>query len=113
MADRFPSLDEFDAGQTEARPEGSFLDRERAALGEDADLFATSDDRPTTTATVEDGDNDLLGGDDEGDRQPQASGGDEIDGFESSFPAIATENEVSQLSYISQPLLRSCPPASL
>ncbi|KAI7058817.1 hypothetical protein KC317_g21114, partial [Hortaea werneckii] len=50
MADRFPSLDEFDAGQTE--PQGQpnvdtptdepsdFLARERAALGDDAQQFA-------------------------------------------------------------------------
>ena len=99
MADRFPSLDDFDAGQTEARPgattEGSFLDREREILGEDADLFTTTDDRQTAAAAVEDGDDDLLGGNDHDDRQPQISGGDEIDGFESSFPAISTQNEVS------------------
>ena len=99
MADRFPSLDDFDAGQTEARPgaqtEGSFLEREREVLGEDADLFATTDDRQAGAATVEDGDDDLLGGDDEDNRQPQPSGGDDLDGFESSFPAIDTQNQVS------------------
>ena len=42
-------------------------------------------------ATVEDGDDDLLGGD-----FSQANiGGQEMSGFESSFPAIDTTNDVS------------------
>ena len=42
-------------------------------------------------ATVEDGDEDLLGGD-----YSQAdAGSQEMSGFESSFPAIDTTNEVS------------------
>ncbi|EMD97280.1 hypothetical protein COCC4DRAFT_72767 [Bipolaris maydis ATCC 48331] len=99
MADRFPSLDEIDAGQTEARGDSAafdlvgdtagaddFLSRERALLGDDADQFASENDR---TATVEDGDDDLLGG---GFSQAQA-GGEEMSGFESSFPAIDTTNE--------------------
>jgi hypothetical protein len=41
---------------------------------------------------VEDGDDDLLGG---GDTSFQANvGGEEISGFESSFPAIDTSNDV-------------------
>ncbi|EOA84741.1 uncharacterized protein SETTUDRAFT_163593 [Exserohilum turcica Et28A] len=99
MADRFPSLDEIDAGQTEARGDATnfdlvgdadntddFLSRERALLGDDADQFASENDR---TATVEDGDDDLLGG---GFSQAPA-GGDDMSGFESSFPAIDTSNE--------------------
>ncbi|CAO2653972.1 Nn.00g107050.m01.CDS01 [Neocucurbitaria sp. VM-36] len=99
MADRFPSLDEIDAGHTEARGEATnfdlvgdsngtddFLSRERALLGDDADQFASENDR---VATVEDGDDDLLGGD-----FSQANvGSQEMDGFESSFPAIDTTNE--------------------
>ncbi|KAF3035783.1 hypothetical protein E8E12_002596 [Didymella heteroderae] len=99
MADRFPSLDEFDAGQSEARGDATnfdaigddagddFLSRERALLGDDADQFASENDK---LATVEDGEDDLLGGDFGG----QANvGSQEMSGFESSFPAIDTTNE--------------------
>ncbi|KAK7193268.1 hypothetical protein DPSP01_008131 [Paraphaeosphaeria sporulosa] len=99
MADRFPSLDEFDAGATEARGDGNinlvgedggeldFEARERALLGDAADEFATGNDK---LATVEDGDDDLLGGD----SSYQANtGNEEMMGFESSFPAIDTTNE--------------------
>lgn len=88
------------SGQTEARgtpgvddseADDDFLARERAALGDDADLFTTPGDNATASATVEDGDeDDLLGGGDE----PYTGGGDEMAGFESSFPAIDTSNEV-------------------
>ncbi|KAI9696680.1 MAG: hypothetical protein M1820_008054 [Bogoriella megaspora] len=103
MADRFPSIEDIDAGQTEARGDGNldliddtgdtsdFLSRERAALGEDADQFATPADN---AATVEDGEDDLLGGG--GSYQPPPGGtisGQEMSGFESSFPAIDTSNE--------------------
>jgi hypothetical protein len=65
-----------------------FLSRERALLGDDADQFASENDK---LATVEDGDDDLLGGD-----FSQAHvGGQQMDGFESSFPAIDTSNDVS------------------
>ncbi|KAF2743285.1 hypothetical protein M011DRAFT_410904 [Sporormia fimetaria CBS 119925] len=98
MADRFPSLDEIDAGQTEARGEANFdlvgdatdddfLTRERAILGDDADQFASPNDK---LASVEDGDDDLLGG--SGNFQSNA-GGEEMMGFESSFPAFDTSNE--------------------
>ncbi|KAI4250578.1 MAG: hypothetical protein L6R40_000178 [Gallowayella cf. fulva] len=97
MADRFPSLEEFGDGQTEPKANGAtngagadddFLTRERALLGDDADLFSTSNDN---AATVEDGDDDLLGGGDSygGDQ----GGGEEISEFESSFPAMDTRNE--------------------
>ncbi|KAK0659299.1 Clathrin light chain [Lasiodiplodia hormozganensis] len=102
MADRFPSLDEIDAGQTEARgdanfdlvadtaDQGDFLSRERALLGEDADQFAAPGDN---TATVEDaGDDDLLGGGGGG-NFPAIGDQDDMTGFESSFPAIDTSNE--------------------
>lgn len=70
--------------------EQNFLDRERAALGDDADLFATPGDN---VATVEDGEEDLLGGDMS--TPPTASGAhdEDISGFESSFPAIDNRNE--------------------
>lgn len=64
-----------------------FLARERAALGDDADQFATPGDR---VAKVEDDDDDLLGG---GHTQNNATS-EEFSGFESSFPAIDTQNEV-------------------
>lgn len=117
MADRFPSLEEFDAGKpssifatgfpilihnlstgsTEIRDlptdGATFLERERAALGEDADQFATPQDN---LATVEDAaDDDLLGG-----GAVQSSGADDITGFESSFPAIDTRNDVCLLPFL-------------
>lgn len=61
-------------------------------LGDDANLFSTSNDN---AATVEDGDDDLLGGSDSyGGGQ---GGGEEISEFESSFPAMDTRNEVSHI----------------
>ncbi|KAL2118439.1 hypothetical protein VTJ04DRAFT_8099 [Mycothermus thermophilus] len=84
MADRFPSLEEFDSGvQTEIKdvsdvPSASnFLEREKAILGEDANQFATVED-----ATLED-DNDLLGG---GGAAPAATSATAA--FESQFPDI-------------------------
>lgn len=62
------------------------MSREKALLGDDADQFATGDD----VAFVDDGDNDLLGG-------GGLSGGgmgEDITGFESSFPAIDTREQV-------------------
>ncbi|AEO63270.1 a7854a04-24a9-446c-b526-97c9e27bcf29 [Thermothielavioides terrestris] len=88
MADRFPSLEDFDSGaQTEIKnasdvPSASnFLEREKAILGEDANQFATVED-----AGFGEGDNDLLGG----------GGGDALGGnaaFESQFPDISSRNE--------------------
>lgn len=81
-------------GQTEvvetngASDENDFLARERAILGDDADQFATAQDHVATDI----GD-DLLGGAEGavvGETAPE-----EISGFESSFPAIETQNEVS------------------
>lgn len=116
MADRFPSLEDFyegtqlcfscigvgliyHLGQTEPVSNGAsgadgggdedFLTRERAALGEDAAIFANPGDN---TATVQDGDDDLLGG---GDYNEGQAGGQEITEFESSFPAVDTSNDVS------------------
>lgn len=64
--------------------------RERAALGEDAAQFAAAGDN---TATVEDGDDDLLGGGG-GSYGGAPAGGEEITEFESSFPAMDTQNQV-------------------
>lgn len=107
MADRFPSLEDFDSGgefqlqfpilksdssisdekgasdlDPTATSGEDFLTRERAILGEDATQFTTSHDN---AAFVEDGDDDLLGG---------GGGGAEIHEFQSSFPAIDTRNDV-------------------
>ncbi|KAK4998172.1 Clathrin light chain [Elasticomyces elasticus] len=105
MAERFPSLDEFDTGATEARgpaltssdadPDADFLARERALLGDDANLFASSTDN---AATVEDGDDDLLGGGytDGGAHGSSGNMGgfeDDMGGFESSFPSLQSGNE--------------------
>lgn len=88
-------------GQSEARGDAAnfdalgddagddFLSRERALLGDDADQFASEGDK---LATVEDGDDDLLGGDFGGQTSADSQ---EVSGFESSFPAIDTSNEVS------------------
>jgi hypothetical protein len=114
MADRFPSIDDLDLGKTylqtsSCRPdflvgdnppstapaEGSFLDRERAALGEDANQFATEQDRTTTSATVQDGEDDLLGEDVSfREIQPEAATTQEDFEFENSYPAIDTQNQV-------------------
>ncbi|KAI9837782.1 MAG: hypothetical protein M1819_006716 [Sarea resinae] len=103
MADRFPSIEEFSAGQTETKADADlnldpttasgadFLDREKAALGDDADLFASGNDDFKGTATVEDGDDDLLGGG--ADIGGGAAADGEMTDFESSFPAIDTTNE--------------------
>ena len=64
-------------------------------MGEDADLFSAND-ALNQSATVEDGDadDDLLGGGDAFSAPQQPSGNDDLDGFESSFPAIDTQNDV-------------------
>lgn len=62
-----------------------FLARERALLGDDADQFATPADNNATS-----NDNDLLGGA----QSNQAPADQDMGGFESSFPAIDTSNEV-------------------
>ncbi len=87
-----------DTGQTEVRGgdasgDQDFLARERAALGEDADMFSGGNE--TRQTTVEDGDDDLLGGDFSGGTQQAAVSHDDFDTFESSFPAVDTTNDVS------------------
>ncbi|KAG5751094.1 hypothetical protein H9Q69_005377 [Fusarium xylarioides] len=81
MADRFPSLEDFDSGaQTDikdptAEPStDDFLAREKALLGDDADQFATNDD----AAAFASNDDDLLGG----------AGNNEQSTFESQFPDL-------------------------
>jgi hypothetical protein len=79
--------------QTEAQGDANFdggaddfLSREKAMLGDDANLFSTENDN---AAFVEDGDDDLLGGGGGG-----GEGNEEVIEFENSFPAIDTRNEV-------------------
>ena len=123
MADRFPSLDDFDAGkqrhthhassfvanilpgQTEAQGGQSsieadepsdFLARERAALGEDAGQFSTTADNTATVADVDEDDDDLLGGGGGGMGAPMSMNGGgmgDMGDFESSFPAVETGNQ--------------------
>lgn len=88
----------FYAGQTEVRSggadDGDFLARERAALGDDAELFGGAN--PARQTTVEDDDDDLLGGG--GDFAPSGQNRGEqfedLDDFESSFPVVDTSNNV-------------------
>jgi hypothetical protein len=89
-----PSLHRFLlAGQTDIRDvpndgASSFLERERAALGDDADFFVSDGDNLAPVQSA--GGDDLLGGGD----YPTDGAKDELSGFESSFPAIDTTNEV-------------------
>lgn len=85
-------------GQTEAvdnsgAGQDDFLARERAALGEDADQFATPQDH------AGDGNDDLLGG---GDIDTPTA---DVGGFESSFPSMETQtqNEV-RTRWVTPPL---------
>ncbi|KAI1079277.1 clathrin light chain [Whalleya microplaca] len=84
MADRFPSLDDFDSGaQTDIKDAGSpsaddFLARERAILGEDATQFTTGAE---SAALADPSSEDLLGG------------GGENAQFESQFPDLSTTNQ--------------------
>ncbi|TQS36705.1 hypothetical protein Golomagni_02835 [Golovinomyces magnicellulatus] len=95
IADRFPSLEEFDTAQTEApgllsfeaTTADDFLSREKALLGEDANQFTTQDD---DVAFIIQNDKDLL---EEDLRPPQHD--EEVSMFENSFPAIDTQHESS------------------
>lgn len=73
--------------QDSAADGGDFLSRERAALGDDADLFTTSGDVPSVN--VQNGDDDLLGG---GEQTNGTS--DDVNQFQRSFPAVDTRNDV-------------------
>lgn len=106
MADRFPSLEDFDSGgepllqaratsihltvyslaQTDIKSTAAdpstddFLAREKALLGDDADQFTTDND----ASALDDNSDDLLGGG----GQPQST-------FESQFPDLASPSAVS------------------
>lgn len=88
MADRFPSLEDFDSGaQTDIKDASldatadadDFLARERAALGDDASQFVTADD-----AAAAGGGDDLLG-----------DGTAETAQFESNFPDLAAQDQAA------------------
>ncbi|KAI3318206.1 clathrin light chain [Xylariaceae sp. AK1471] len=95
MADRFPSLDDFDSGaQTDIKEVGSpsaddFLARERALLGDDATLFTTGNE----SAALADPSDDLLG---EGSPAGNAQ-------FESQFPDLASDEQVGPGGSITGP----------
>lgn len=87
MADRFPSLEDFDSGaQTDLQDPSAdasaddFLAREKAILGEDAEVFATAEDDVAFNGGG--GDDDLLGG-----------GDGETAQFEQQFPDLSGPNE--------------------
>ena len=78
---------DFGNMQDGAADSGDFLSRERAALGDDADLFTTSGDVPSVSVQNGD-DDDLLGG-------GQTNGtSDDLNQFQRSFPAVDTRNDV-------------------
>lgn len=86
-----------DNSQHNSNVDEDFLTRERAALGDDADLFTSANDK-TTSSNVQD--EDLLGGDYNGDYNGGNRGGEEITEFESSFPSVDTQNEVMRQSKV-------------
>jgi hypothetical protein len=71
-----------------AETDEDFLARERAALGDDADQFAT----PADNLARVDGGDDLLGDAETYGRGSAAN--EEVDEFESSYPAIDNRNQV-------------------
>ena len=110
------SLSDDMLGQTEVRDNGvgdlgaddNFLARERAILGDDAAQFAGPGDH-AGQATVEDGEEDLLGGDYSNGGATNGehhTGGQDLTDFESSFPAIDTRNDV-QYSVSGQASIKS------
>ncbi|GAP90795.1 putative clathrin light chain [Rosellinia necatrix] len=95
MADRFPSLDDFDSGaQTEIKDVGSpsaddFLARERALLGDDATQFTTGNE----SAALADHSDDLLGGD-----SPAGNAQ-----FETQFPDLGSNEQLGPGGSITAP----------
>ncbi|KAI9831636.1 MAG: hypothetical protein M1826_003245 [Phylliscum demangeonii] len=117
MAERYPTIEDFDAGQTQPRdnvpidvdPTAStkpdLRAREKAELGDDADFFAAADAHEQDhghaaasggrTADAVDGEHDLLGDYNDG---PDGSSGLDLDGaalsstFQGAFPALDTHN---------------------
>ncbi|KAK4657359.1 Clathrin light chain [Podospora pseudocomata] len=88
MADRFPSLEDFDSGAqtgvqdaSEVPTTSNFLEREKAILGDDANQFATVED-----AGFDEDDDDLLGG-------GISATGNNSAAFDSQFPDITSPIE--------------------
>ncbi|KAH0557022.1 hypothetical protein GP486_005187 [Trichoglossum hirsutum] len=98
MADRFPSIEELTAGQSnlklnpESSTAGDFLSREQAALGDDARLFASPNDNYKSSTVEDDTGDDLLGGG-SGIVRVENIHGEEVTEFESAFPSIDHGNE--------------------
>ena len=90
-----------DSGRDNVDAGDDFLARERAALGDDADQFATPEDQAAVSTKVEDEEEDLLGG-----PSTNEAGGVDAE-FESSFPAIDTSNEVSQIYRTPAPIRKA------
>ncbi|CAK7563720.1 MAG: Clathrin light chain [Sporothrix epigloea] len=89
MADRFPSLADFDSGaQTDIKDASldstgdDFLARERAVLGDDANQFVT----PGDSSAFSPADDNLLGSAEDSNHLETAQ-------FESSFPDLASQNQ--------------------
>lgn len=122
MADRFPKIEDIDGkhphiahpipdSPSPSKPDSSpddglagtsgdgssFLDRERALLGDDANQFTTANDTTSANADHNAGGGDLLGGDDNDTSATQQANASENDtrAFESAFPAVDTDNQVS------------------
>lgn len=75
--------------------DSDFLSRERAALGSDADQFSTSQNNGTPSISMQNGDDDddLLGG------GGGANGStDEMNQFQSSFPAVNAQDSVRRIA---------------
>ncbi|KAI9716390.1 MAG: hypothetical protein M1828_000379 [Chrysothrix sp. TS-e1954] len=97
MADRFPSIEDIDEGNTSAAPAvdddadlldggndtGDFLSRERAALGADADQFSMAQDG---APFIQSNDVDLMG-------EGRTNGtSDEMNKFQNSYPPVSSRN---------------------
>lgn len=79
-------------GSSDLDGDSDFLTRERAALGDDAAQFGGQKDNAATVEEGGDDDGDLLGG---GYQDGGATNGnEEMLDFESSFPAVDTQNNV-------------------
>ena len=79
-----------------------FLAREKAALGDDADLFASADNKQQNTDDDDDDDDDDLLGDDHSSVKKGDLAGEAMSDFQSAFPAINIDNPV-RLSFLCAP----------
>jgi len=87
MASRFPSIEDFDDGQTSPRDpienSTSLFDRELAALGDAADEFSFGGNDANAFPDL-DAEGDLLGG--------SSSPPQKMSSFEDSFPSLGIDN---------------------